>query len=184
MAGFGDLLKGKKDGGQLLEGLAGAAGQIFGNATKPAVDQATQAAGQAATAAGNFVRDRAIAVMISTQLPEQMDLNKSKNFTTYIENSLTALGYKGVKPDGKPDKATLDAINDLRQKGGKDPIADVSQFGKEDLKMVVDALKEKGTPHANNILNATISTLGGIKSDYPLPKAPATQNDPAMNAGG
>lgn len=188
MAGLGDLFN--KDGlNRLGAGLAGAAGQMVGGkineAAKPGVDAATQGINNAASTANNWLKVKGLQVVISTQLPDELPLDKSKGMTQYVENGLTALGHFKGKPDGTADKQTLDAVNKLRESGGKEPLTNIDQFGKSDLKLMVDKLADKGTPHANNVIDAGTSTVSGLKSDYPKPQAPAqTQSyDPSMGGG-
>ena len=176
---------------ELGKGLAGAAGKILGDKAKPGIDEAGKKAADTVTeVAGegiSWLKVKGIQVVISTQYPDALPLDKSKGMTQFIENGLSALDLFKGKPDGKADAKTLDAINKLREGAGKEPLTGVDQFSKDDLKLLVDKLAEaKENKHAQNVLGNALDTLGGLKTDYPKPKAPSTTpGGPGMgNEGG
>lgn len=175
----------------LGKGLAGAAGKILNDKAKPGLDEAGREAGkkveEVAGAGISWLKVKGIQVVISTQFPDALPLEKSKGMTQFIENGLNALGHFKGKPDGSADAKTLEAINKLREGAGKEPLTGVDQFGKDDLKLLVDKLAEaKGNTHAQNVLNNATDTLAGLKKDYPKPEAPRRDvgQDPGMNGGG
>lgn len=175
----------------LGKGLAGAAGKVLGDKAKPGIDEAgkkiadktTEVAGEGVS----WLKVKGIQVILSTQYPDALPLGKSQGMTQFIENGLSALDLFKGKPDGKADAKTLDAINKLREGAGKEPLTGVDQFTKDDVKLLIDKLAEaKDNPHAKTVLNNAIDTLGGLKADYPKPKAPnAAPGGPGMgNEGG
>ena len=174
--------------------LAGIAGGLFGQAAKPGIDAAGQAANQAVGAAGNFLADRAVAAARAVaigQLPDKLDLTKSTKMEIYVEQAVNALGGK-VKVDGKPDPQTLSEVNKILVAQGRPELAALSDFAKDDLKALNDALGDakgpKGEPNvqAQNVLRTCGDMANAAKPDFPKPekKGPAqAPADPAFNGG-
>ena len=176
------------NGKDLGNAAAGALGNIFGgkvrDAAQPAVDGVNKGINDAANSASNWLKVKGAQVVISTQFPDALPLDKSKGMTQFVENGLNALGHFKGRPDGKADQNTLNAVNKLRESGGQEPLTGVDQFGKDDLKLMIDKLAEKGTPHANNVISGATDTLGGLKKDYPKPVEASPSSDPTYSPGG
>lgn len=182
-------------GKDLGNAAAGALGTIFGNkvneAAKPAASAVNGKINEIGQAGLNFLEKAKLKTEIGFavgRLPDNLPLDgpQSKNFTTFVENALNESGYTKVKPDGKPDQSTLDAVNDLRQKAGQQPLEKVGDFTKSDLKLVVDKLEETNTQRSNNVFKSTPEVLNGVRESgaFPKPAEPAAKTDPSMNMGG
>jgi hypothetical protein len=176
------------NGQDLGKAAAGALGNIFGGkareAVQPAADGVAKGINETANTANNWLKVKGTQLVISTQFPDALPLGQSKGMNQFVENGLSALGHFSGKPDGKPDQKTLEAVNKLRESGGQEPLTSVDQFGKSDLKLMVDKLAEKGTPHSQTVLNSATDTLGGLKKDYPKPVEPAPAADTSYSPGG
>lgn len=121
---------------------------------------------------------------IGRDFPDTLPLTESAGMTKFVEAGLKALGHFKGFPDGKADGKTLEAVNRLRE--GEDPLLDLAQFGKGDLKLLVTKLGSSAAENqaAQNVLNQAPDTLKGLKADYPKPQAPAPQATPEPGMGG
>ena len=187
--------------GALKDQLGAAAGKIVGDkvgqAAKPGVDAAGKKADEVISTAGNYIAEKAIAaarVVAISQLPDKIDLAKTKTLETYVEKALNALNpdkKPQIPVDGKPDPATLAALNKVLVEQGRSELASLSDFSKDDLKALNKALEDAkladGKPNvaAANVLRTCGDQVNIANNELPKPeKKPAPAAAPGMDNNG